>query len=184
MIKLKKIFRLLFVILLLFFIYLLFFPRKSFDIKAIYEPTSQKESINFGKEIVQEFCSEVNYLTRLDIYINSSLNNIELSLSDENDKIIYKEKFEKVYNIVNFVIPTIDNSLNKKYKLIITSEEDIKIDTQSNINNNYIIGYNDKSIVMTTIGYKNNRSDLWYPLFATALLFTIYSMLEDKNEKK
>lgn len=181
--NIKKVFKLLFCLLIIFLIYLLFFPRKSLDIKTIYDTKSQNENINFGNTITEYFYSEVNYINRLDIYIGESTNSFELSLFDEDNNLIHLEEFNNVNNVINVIFPVIDNSLNKKYKLLMTSKNDIVIDVKSNVNNNFITDHNDKSLIINTIGYKSNRSDLWYPLFALSVLITIYSLLEVKNEK-
>ena len=182
--KLKKFFIVLYVLLILLFIYLLFFPRNGLDIKPIYNSASEKKSINFGNEITQIFTSKVNYLTRLDIYVGESLNSFKIILFDERDKIIFEKDYNNINNIINVEFPIINDSLNKNYKLSVTSNSDIIFDTQSNIDNNFIVDYNDDSLVITTVGFKANRSDLWYPLFAFSVLFTIQSLLEEKNEKE
>ena len=165
----------------IFTIYLYFRPIQNVSVTASYDTSAQRFYTDFEKNAINYFECDINKLNSISLFLGkeSNIKNIHVSLFDENNNIIYENEFKNIVgDVVTFNFPMIEDSMGKKYKLLVDSNESFHIyTTLSKNNNNYLEGYSDNTFVFTMSGYKGNYFYMWYPIMMIGIMLPFYIMI-------
>lgn len=174
-------------IVLAFYLYIR--PIKNISVTSSYNTSTKRVYTDFNREINNYFVCDVDMFNSISLFLgkDSDIEEFRITFSDDNNNIIFEKEFDNtVGDMVTFNFPVIENSIGKKYKLILDSDKAFHVyTTLPKEDDNYIEGIKDTTLIFTMSGYKDNYFYMWYPIMVIGMLLPFYIMIGgNKNVKK
>ena len=184
---LKYIFYIVFVCCVLFAAFLYIRPFHSISVTASYDTSAKRIYTDFNGGINNYFVCDVEKFNSISLFLGkeSNIKNIHVTLFDQDNNMIYEEKFKDVGDMVVLNFPAIEDSFGKVYKLVLDSDDAFHVyTTLPKEDGNYIENFKDTTLIFTMSGYKDNYFYMWYPIMMIGMLLPFYIMIGGSKDVK
>ena len=184
---LKYIFYIVFVFCVLFAAFIYIRPFHSISVTASYDTSAKRIYTDFNGDINNYFVCDVDKFNSISLFLGkeSNIKNIHVTLFDQDNNMIYEERFKDVGDMVVLNFPAIEDSFGKVYKLVLDSDDAFHVyTTLPKEDGNYIENFKDTTLIFTMSGYKDNYFYMWYPIMMIGMLLPFYIMIGGSKDVK